>query len=401
MEKILITGTGRCGTTFLIKIFTFLKYNTGFTADNYQAAIDANCNAGMDKCYNEPYYIVKQPEFMLYFPRILNDKMVNIKKVIIPLRDYEQSAASRLKYMNEKGGLWNAVDKSTQIAFYEKIIANYVLLMTKKDIDTIFIDFAKMISNKKYLFSKLKSILQEKTISFEQFSWAYDKAAKDERCKKPPSKKSAAALSFPSSDNICSRQHSLFTNNARRHANNTRHHTNNVQHRTQVQFAPPPHFTEGHGRGRQHSSRGSHHPRCQPIRNHPPPAAPPAAPHSLSAALSLLEKRKKNRFARATRGVARGWRPGPTASPLGADAAQRRHVARQRRLVLELQHRLPNLPNHQKSAALEALARGEISRPISHSSHCRRKQSTTAACHTTTAACYTTTAAYRTPPLQK
>ena len=29
MEKILITGTGRCGTTFLIKLFSFLGYNTG------------------------------------------------------------------------------------------------------------------------------------------------------------------------------------------------------------------------------------------------------------------------------------------------------------------------------------------------------------------------------------
>jgi hypothetical protein len=35
-EKILITGTGRCGTTFLIKLFTFLGFDTGFDKTNYQ-----------------------------------------------------------------------------------------------------------------------------------------------------------------------------------------------------------------------------------------------------------------------------------------------------------------------------------------------------------------------------
>ena len=36
MEKILITGTGRCGTTFLIKLFSFLDFDTGYNRDNYK-----------------------------------------------------------------------------------------------------------------------------------------------------------------------------------------------------------------------------------------------------------------------------------------------------------------------------------------------------------------------------
>jgi len=45
MEKIFITGTGRCGTTFLIKLFTFLNFNTGFNKSNYQRFIFSHCNA--------------------------------------------------------------------------------------------------------------------------------------------------------------------------------------------------------------------------------------------------------------------------------------------------------------------------------------------------------------------
>ena len=34
-KKILITGTGRSGTTFLIKLFTFLGFDTGFDKKNF------------------------------------------------------------------------------------------------------------------------------------------------------------------------------------------------------------------------------------------------------------------------------------------------------------------------------------------------------------------------------
>ena len=48
MEKILITGTGRSGTTFLIKIFSFLDFDTGFNINNYKKYIFSNCNSGME-----------------------------------------------------------------------------------------------------------------------------------------------------------------------------------------------------------------------------------------------------------------------------------------------------------------------------------------------------------------
>jgi hypothetical protein len=52
MNKILITGTGRCGTTFLIKLFSFLNFNTGFNKDNYKVFIFSNCNSGLEKNYH-------------------------------------------------------------------------------------------------------------------------------------------------------------------------------------------------------------------------------------------------------------------------------------------------------------------------------------------------------------
>jgi hypothetical protein len=178
MDKILITGTGRSGTTFLIKLFSFLDYDTGYNKDTYMNSISKNCNSGMERKYTEKYYILKNPSFIVNIANIMNDKTVNIKQVIITIRDYNESANSRARIGRGKdGGLWNAKDKETQQTFYAQIISNYVYFMTKYEINTIFIDFDKMVNDKEYLFNKLKIILDEKNINFTYFSDIYDEVS--------------------------------------------------------------------------------------------------------------------------------------------------------------------------------------------------------------------------------
>jgi hypothetical protein len=177
MEKILITGTGRCGTTFLIKLFSFLEFNTGYNRSNYTNFIFPNCNSGMERIYNENYYILKNPNFIRNITYILKDPSVIIKKVIIPMRDLRMSAKSRVKHNKLPGGLLDASDEESQIKYYNKVLANYMHIMTKHDIDTILIDFDRMISDKAYLFNKIKSILDEKNIDFETFCNVYDEVS--------------------------------------------------------------------------------------------------------------------------------------------------------------------------------------------------------------------------------
>ena len=177
MEKILITGTGRCGTTFLIMLFSFLDFNTGYNRNNYKSYIFSNCNSGMERKYTDNYYVLKNPRFMMDIENILKDKSIKIKNVIIPIRDLKISAESRVKHGKQPGGLWNAVDELSQIDFYKNILTNYIYISTKYDINTIFIDFDKMINDKTYLFDKLKNILDEKNINLETFSCVYDEVS--------------------------------------------------------------------------------------------------------------------------------------------------------------------------------------------------------------------------------
>ena len=178
MFKILITGTGRCGTTFLIKLFSFLGFDTGFTRENYNQYITSNSNAGMERLYTENHYILKNPKFIHEINHILKDTQnITLKQVIIPIRNYSVSAQSRARFKNECGGLWNAKNEAEQLAFYNKIISNYIFYMTKHEINTLFLDFNKMTHDKQYLFEKLKHILEEKNITFEFFEKVYDEVS--------------------------------------------------------------------------------------------------------------------------------------------------------------------------------------------------------------------------------
>ena len=146
---------------------------------------------------------MKSPEFIENIESIVNDESVSIKQVIIPIRDYELSAKSRVKnsthvacvlqrrefdHMSREskrtiiteqspGGLWRAKSEKEQVIFYRKIISNYMYFMTKYDISTIFLDFDRLVKDKIYLFDKLRDILDEKNIKFDSFSEVYDEVS--------------------------------------------------------------------------------------------------------------------------------------------------------------------------------------------------------------------------------
>ncbi len=170
-DKILISGTGRCGTTFLILLFSLLGLDTGYNIHNFKFDISENCNSGMERLIDSPHTILKNPRFIEDIENIIQNQTINIRYMIIPIRDYSKSAQSRLHYGDQNGGLWNATDYESQIVFFHKIMANYMYVMTKYNIPTIFIDFDKMISNPQYLYDKLKPILPN--ISFYVFFNSY------------------------------------------------------------------------------------------------------------------------------------------------------------------------------------------------------------------------------------
>lgn len=178
--KILISGTGRCGTTFLMKLFSFLGFDTGYTKQTYKSQINSISKSGMETKLKTPHRIVKNPAFIeeQYLKHIIQNN-IPVQYFIIPIRNYSESAESRSKLPRASGGLWNATDQKTQEEFYNKLMSTFLLYATKHDFNVIYIDFQRMISNKKYLYDKLLPVLKEKTISFEAFCTEYNECSKD------------------------------------------------------------------------------------------------------------------------------------------------------------------------------------------------------------------------------
>ncbi|QKF94462.1 hypothetical protein QKU48_gp1004 [Fadolivirus algeromassiliense] len=174
-SKIIITGTGRAGTTFLMRLFTLLKLSTGFSPETMNAYIHKNCNAGLERSnLNTSVKIIKNPTFMTQIQTFVNQKH-KIELVIVPMRDLNESAQSRVNNGKKAGGLFNATDLKSQVAYYNKALDILKTDCNKNNIPILFIEFNKMISNSEYLFNLLKPVINN--ISFQAFNDAYIRAS--------------------------------------------------------------------------------------------------------------------------------------------------------------------------------------------------------------------------------
>jgi len=173
-KKIIITGTGRCGTSFLIMLFILLGLDTGFTRENYRRYFFIQCKAGLEKPITDQSKYLKNPYFILQ----MDDIYKNLELVIIPLRDLNEASKSRNRNGNRNGGLWGAKNINEQKQFYEKILSNYLVKMVQFNIPTIFLDFEKMIIDSKYLFQKLEYVMKKENINYEYFENIFNECNK-------------------------------------------------------------------------------------------------------------------------------------------------------------------------------------------------------------------------------
>lgn len=185
--KVLITGTGRSGTTFLIQLLTFLDLDTGYHRETYSKHVFGISGSGMERPISAPHKFLKSPFYIETLGQDMKDFLrmnTSIQAVIMPIRDYTESAVSRFRLGNGgKGGLWKASDVPSQENMYYKIMAEYLLSMVVYDINTIFIDYNRMVSDPVYLYTKVRQVLPH-NISVEKFTDAFQEASEvNERSK--------------------------------------------------------------------------------------------------------------------------------------------------------------------------------------------------------------------------
>ena len=178
-NKILITGTGRSGTSFLMQLFSNLKMETGFSPSQANSLVENKANAGLEILkLNNNIRIQKAPHFSERIPQI--KKEYNIEHVIIPIRNLEDSAKSRGRIGGNgtvAGGLWKCKNINDQIVINSKLIYNLILDLVENDIKFTFLPFPNIIMNNNIIYEKLNWLFKEYNITKDQYLKVFNKVS--------------------------------------------------------------------------------------------------------------------------------------------------------------------------------------------------------------------------------
>lgn len=185
-DKIVITGTGRCGTTFLMLIYSYLKQGTGF-GDDAEINLYRNCNSGLEK-HIKSARITKQPELLRNLKKELNNDPTLkplIKDILVPVRDYVSCALSRARFgIGANGGLTGkSKNKEEQLRYDQESLCIFIKTVAEYDLPVTFIDFKRMVNEPKYLYEKIKHTFRNE-VAFEEFLHSYIKADIQQKKKK-------------------------------------------------------------------------------------------------------------------------------------------------------------------------------------------------------------------------
>jgi hypothetical protein len=101
-KHIVITGTGRAGTTFLVELLTHLGLDTGFTPDTLSDRKVGVARAGLEHDIRQAGcpYVAKSPWFCDYAEEALSRDDLVVERIFVPMRDLFAAAESRRQVEN-------------------------------------------------------------------------------------------------------------------------------------------------------------------------------------------------------------------------------------------------------------------------------------------------------------
>ncbi len=189
MEKhhLLISGTGRAGTTFLMQLLTKLGLDTGFSSTTED--VHSSCNAGMEWNIDDIFrgrapYVVKNPALCEHIDEILETPGIAVDCMLIPIRNLYESAESRRKNFRESGNrkalgaLWLTKNPKKQEQALAVYFHHLVYSLTKHDIPMVLLQFPRIVKDPEYLYGKLSHCLSGRT--YEEFLRAFKDVSRPE-----------------------------------------------------------------------------------------------------------------------------------------------------------------------------------------------------------------------------
>jgi hypothetical protein len=162
----IISGTGRAGTTAIVRLLTRLGLETGFDLENMY--IDEIANAGLERDLRDENcpYIVKAPWIGAFIREVIDREDLIIDSAIIPIREITLAAESRRVvqrkhgHMNfAPGGLWNVDKPEDQECKLAIEFFDLIFHLSRKAVPIIFVHFPRFVVDPEYLHEKLSQAL--------------------------------------------------------------------------------------------------------------------------------------------------------------------------------------------------------------------------------------------------
>ena len=184
-RHLIIAGTGRAGTSFLVRYLTELGLDTTLARNGDRAGWDAEANAGLETLLvsgADLPYVVKSPWIGEYIEQILKEERFKIDAVIAPVRDLVEAATSRVvlerraihqhnpwmaerlertweTYGHTPGGLVYSLDPLDQARLLAVQFHQLVLKVSEAGIPLVFPVFPRIAADWEYLHKCLQPIL--------------------------------------------------------------------------------------------------------------------------------------------------------------------------------------------------------------------------------------------------
>lgn len=192
-QHVVISGTGRAGTSFLVELLTHLGLDTGFNIDTIK--LDKHARAGLEislkpeateKQQKVPY-IVKDPWFCDYAEEVLKQKDIHIDHVFIPMRDLYAAAESRRHVQEQavsdmslfmrlrtlllpfyrpisiQGGLWQSHKKHKQEDMLLHQLYKLMLALSNTTVPVTILQYPRLVKDSSYLYEKFEPIMGDIT----------------------------------------------------------------------------------------------------------------------------------------------------------------------------------------------------------------------------------------------
>ena len=181
VHKVVISGTGRSGTTFLVHLLTKLGLDTGISERNWDRKYFGHCSAGLEHNLLDARtpYIVKNPALCATLAEALATGRFVIDHAYVPIRELGAAAASRVDVGGANGsvpgGLLGTSDPAAQKAVLAELFHTLVHTLVSHEIPVTFIEFPRMVADPEYTRAKLGFLLG--AVSRERFRAAFDALA--------------------------------------------------------------------------------------------------------------------------------------------------------------------------------------------------------------------------------